>query len=43
MNCSKPPEALKLLVDNNVDDAIVWDILSSKLPSLATEVEALID
>ena len=28
---------------DNVDDAIVWDILSSKLPSLATEVEALID
>ena len=28
---------------DNVDDAIVWDIVTRKLPSLATEVEALID
>lgn len=28
---------------DNVDDAIVWDIVTRKLPLLATEVEALID
>ena len=28
---------------DNVDDAIVWDIVARKLPLLATEVEALID
>jgi len=28
---------------DNVDDAIVWDIVTRKLPVLATEVEALID
>ena len=28
---------------DNVDDAIVWDIITRKLPILATEVAALID
>jgi len=28
---------------DNVDDAIVWDIVSRKLPLLATQVESLID
>ena len=28
---------------DNVDDAIVWDILTRKLPILATEVGSLVD